>query len=267
LLEQDEDSGMSRIALPDVDNDRLLIQLGTTAPRVMGWIVSIATVLTLGVYTAFRWRTVPGSQEVSILLRKDLAQRILFVVVLALVLRIFPNLNPLRGLLAPQAAHAIESYLQYPNIYDGSINLSRYCYHPNWQEQLITLLPISSDIESCRPRPSYVPGEQIETELIWTQIEPNASPIMVQLRLLSGVSGEVWVEDALRHPGRLPTNRWLPQHYVADRYRFQLPTEIPPGAYTLAFELYNCEPSAPGLYPVCEPMDVQLTLPEPIVLD
>lgn len=266
-LEREEDSGMSRILLPDVDNGKLLIQLGTTPPRVIGWLMSFAALLTLGIYTAFRWRTVAGTQEVSILLRKDLARRVFLVVILAVVLRIFPNLNPLRGSLAPESTYAIETHLQYPNIYSGSIDLESYCYTQGWVQQMIVALPISTSAQPCRPKSSYTPGETIEVELIWTEVESNPTPIMIQLQLLSGVSDDVLVENALRNPGHLPTNRWLPGRYILDRYEFRLPVDIPPGAYTLAFVLYQCEPTAPGLYPDCEALDVQLALPEPIVLD
>ncbi len=266
-LEREADRGISQIRLPSVSNGRLLIQLGTTPPRLIGWLVSLVALLTLVGYTAFRWRTVPGSQEVSILLRRDLARRLMIVVILAVVLRIFPNLNPLRGSLAPQPTYTTQSYLRYPNIYDGTIDLVQYCYTLGDLQEVIASLPLIPSTDPCRPRSSYAPGDEIDVSLIWEQSEANAEQIKVQLRLISGVSDAILVEEALRYPGHLPTNRWQPGRYMPDWHHFQLPTDISPGAYTLAFELYRCEPSAPGLYPACETMDVQLALPEPIVLD
>jgi len=197
-LQRDETTGLMEIFLPQTSNQTLFLELSSTPPRRMGWLLTGVGFIVLGGYTTLRWRTVAGSHEDSILLRKWLARVLLVTAIFALVLRIFPNLNPLRGALTPAPEYGLEAYRQFPNVYDGEIDLTRYCYETAlWQRLNLSPMGAADDM-SCQPQPSYDAGDRVSLELIWEQRQASDEAFMVQMRLVSGATGEIWIEAERR---------------------------------------------------------------------
>lgn len=83
------------------------------------------------------------------------------------------------------------------------------------------------------------PGDVVQTRLVWTADATPARPYKVFLHLLAADGRLVAQHDAEPAGGSRPTTGWEPSELIADNHGLLLPTDLPPGDYTLRLGLYD----------------------------
>jgi hypothetical protein len=83
------------------------------------------------------------------------------------------------------------------------------------------------------------PGGVVRVALSWQ------TPVVVQdsytiFTHVVGGDGTLWAQyDSIPGGGLLPMTSWLPGEPVDDRFAIRLPSDLPPGAYTLRIGIYR----------------------------
>lgn len=93
-------------------------------------------------------------------------------------------------------------------------------------------------------------GTTTNLTLYWQAIQPTAQNHTVFIHLLDESGGYIWGQDAPPRGGTYPTQGWYAPSIIPDPHAFTLPTDLPPGTYTLAAGLY--EPSTGTRLPVVQ---------------
>jgi len=87
---------------------------------------------------------------------------------------------------------------------------------------------------------SYVDRSQpVRLTLYWQASEPVAEDLSVFVQLLDASGQLAWQTDRYPVDGFRPTSSWQVGEVISDRYAWGLPSEMPPGQYTLIAGLYN----------------------------
>ena len=92
---------------------------------------------------------------------------------------------------------------------------------------------IGHDISAKTARP----GDVVDVNLYWQAERPLDINYQVFIHLLRADGMLVTQSDKL-NPGEFPTKQWPIDKYVLDRHQLSLPTELPPGSYTIAVGLW-----------------------------
>jgi hypothetical protein len=77
----------------------------------------------------------------------------------------------------------------------------------------------------------------VDVNLYWQAVRPLDINYQVFVHLLRADGTLVTQSDKL-NPGEFPTKQWPIDKYVLDRHQLNLPTELPPGSYTIAVGLW-----------------------------
>ena len=97
-------------------------------------------------------------------------------------------------------------------------------------------------------RAEYRPGDSVYLQLWWRVTEKPGKDWTVFTHLLGPVKSDgstVWAgQDAQPGQGSVPTTTWAPGDLILDEYQLQLPTDAPPGEYSIEVGLYD--PAAGG---------------------
>ena len=83
------------------------------------------------------------------------------------------------------------------------------------------------------------PGDIVQARLVWSADATPARPYKVFLHLLDGAGNVVAQRDSEPAGGSRPTTGWSPGERVTDNHGLLLPTDLPPGDYTLRLGLYD----------------------------
>lgn len=110
-------------------------------------------------------------------------------------------------------------------------------------EGLIELLGISRD-----PSGPVAAGSSVTITVAWHALAQVDISYTGFVHLLDPSGSLVAQDDHLPQQGRHPTVDWVPGEYVVDRYRLDLPPDLPPGDYTIETGLYDAgQPGLPRL--------------------
>jgi 4-amino-4-deoxy-L-arabinose transferase-like glycosyltransferase len=89
------------------------------------------------------------------------------------------------------------------------------------------------------PGDSLVPGDILAVTLFWEARAPTTEPYKVTVQLLSDAGPPVAQHDGEPVGGFAPTTIWQPGRAVTDRHGILIPTDLPPGNYTLVVAVYH----------------------------
>jgi hypothetical protein len=85
----------------------------------------------------------------------------------------------------------------------------------------------------------FAPGDVLPVTLFWEAQAPVTERYKVTVQLLDGAGQLVAQHDTEPGDGIRPTTIWGPGQGLTDRYGVFLPTDLPPGRYTLIVGLYH----------------------------
>ena len=138
-------------------------------------------------------------------------------------------------------------------ISDQWIGVTRLYQYADWQpsERQIAHRRVAqfgslARLEGYRLTPPvdhWQPGTTVYVELFWRPTARAAESLKVFLHLLGPVGpdgGILWAQDD-RYPqgGRVSTQTWEPDSLLRDVYRLDIPSDAPPGEYTVAVGFYD----------------------------
>lgn len=83
------------------------------------------------------------------------------------------------------------------------------------------------------------PGDDIRVTLYWRAERPVAEAMKRYVRLVGADGNIVTQRDGWPVDGLYPTDRWLPQHIIADTVTLRVPHSAAPGRYQLAVGLHG----------------------------
>jgi hypothetical protein len=93
--------------------------------------------------------------------------------------------------------------------------------------------------------PVVAPGEALRMVAYWQAGRPIVENDQSEARLLDPATRQVVARDAHRHPGNVPTLRWLLGKTVRDPFLIVLPSNILPGDYLLQVTMGVCQTRDP----------------------
>ena len=83
------------------------------------------------------------------------------------------------------------------------------------------------------------PGGEIVLALQWESLQTVDSDFQVFVHLLDQAGDKMMQRDGQPVQWMRPTSSWQPGERIIDRYGFNLPADLPPGAYTVVVGLYD----------------------------
>lgn len=83
------------------------------------------------------------------------------------------------------------------------------------------------------------PGDVVQVRLIWSTDATTARPYKVFLHLLDAAGNGVTQRDSEPVGGSRPTTGWGAGEQIADNHGLLLPSDLPPGRYSLRLGLYD----------------------------
>jgi 4-amino-4-deoxy-L-arabinose transferase-like glycosyltransferase len=86
---------------------------------------------------------------------------------------------------------------------------------------------------------SFAHGDILPVTLFWEARDPISDPYKVTVQLLGDAGPPIAQHDGEPVGGFAPTTLWQPGQTVTDRHGILLPTDLPPGNYTLVVAVYH----------------------------
>jgi hypothetical protein len=81
------------------------------------------------------------------------------------------------------------------------------------------------------------PGDTIDLSLYWRAARALDIEYQVFVHVLDA-SGQLVAQSDKLNPGEFPTHRWPLDKYIPDAHRLTLPSDLPPGEYSVATGLW-----------------------------
>ncbi|OGO04419.1 MAG: hypothetical protein A2Y73_00090 [Chloroflexi bacterium RBG_13_56_8] len=88
---------------------------------------------------------------------------------------------------------------------------------------------------------TFTAGEPVSLALYWRARELIYEDYTVFVHVVDGENRLVTQQDSIPLQGRLPTSLWLPGIAVRDEYLVALPSDLPPGEYSIVMGLYRSD--------------------------
>ncbi|MCC6801474.1 MAG: hypothetical protein IT319_01220 [Anaerolineae bacterium] len=208
-------AGLIDVNLPNAVRGELIVSLGTTVPRTIGWLLTWLNFILLGIITLYRSRRGGEHHELLELLPRTEARLLgglLGGAAAVLALFVLP-FAPLAT--EPQPKTTLAGSATIDNRSDAGLEVLAY--------QLGAT--------------HYHPGDTIDLTLYWHTLRFLTDNYRVRVSLLDLTTGDYRLPNAPRTPGDYPTARWLPRLFVTDPYRIALPVDFPTGTYSPALEV------------------------------
>lgn len=215
------DSPFALIPLEAGERGELVITLGTTPPRALGWVLTWIGLGGVGALLIRRPRAVDDDLADFPLLTH--AETRLFTVLLigvCLLLalaRTQPDLARLLGWL--------------PEPGSGLVHAQPRALSTDAGLQLIGMQAAARD---------QMPEHSFTVTLFWRALRRIDLPYRVQMALRDATTGRILFTLPVRHPGHLPASRWLARRYIRDVWQITLPAGIAPGTYDLVVSAFTC---------------------------
>lgn len=86
----------------------------------------------------------------------------------------------------------------------------------------------------------YRAGDRLRFTVYWRALRGLPDNTRVVAHLYDINRRARWAFMPPRHPGGVPTRRWLLGRYVSDHHALTLPSNLLPGSYRIALEVYTC---------------------------
>jgi hypothetical protein len=207
--------GLITVSIPATTGE-LSVWMEGTPVRYLAWVITLAGGV-LSLLAARQLRPSPGAHTLpmSLLSRGEATS-------LALALTLFAGVTLWTGLRANSAVStSAEGLAATPlaRTLSGGIRLLGYD------------LP-SGEAQS---------GDQIRLALFWQVTDAIPDNRQSQVQLVSADGGQIVAGSAHRHPGGVPTSRWLPADVIRDDFALALPPDLKPGSYHLAVRIDPCD--------------------------
>lgn len=216
-IEPDSATGLFTVDIPSANSATLTVFLGTTPIRTVAWIVSFGA-LALLIVAALRRFAQPQEQFVELTLLTLPQARFT-----AIIVAIGGGFMLLLNAAAPSSLTAPPGYAL-----DGSTPLRA--------RTEVGLEALAYRLENRQ----VAAGGTAALTVYWRALRFLPANYRTQVLLQDLTSGERLSLSDPRHPGHYPTQRWLTNRYVTDRYRLTLPEAAAPGGYTLSLEVFDC---------------------------
>jgi hypothetical protein len=94
------------------------------------------------------------------------------------------------------------------------------------------------------------PGEEVRLTLFWRAEQPLSENYQSEVALWDSATGQQLAAAAHRHPGKIPTLRWLPGTLVRDEFVLTVPPGTPPGNYAIQAAIRPCDSLTPLPCPI-----------------
>ncbi len=193
------------INLANPDRGELVIALGTTPPRLMGWIITLVSCALLLLITFWRYRQ-PQLQYIDIDQLSDDEARSGGLLLIGLL---FALAFLATGIFKAPSGYALNASVSVRAQTDTGLELLAY-------------------------QMDRTGDDALRLTLYWRTARFLPDNYQVRLSLLNTQTLAETLVAPARSPGGYPTRRWLTNLYVADRYEFDVPSE---GIDTLAVEV------------------------------
>ena len=193
------------------------VEFGTTPPRTLGWIISGFSLLLILVVA---WRLRMGGMSVGKFITYDWKAQLgadLPVIAIAGGLTAFVLFLQPMGLF-------------HKNSQGRDLDVDARPIYANFGDQ-IALLGHTEVGESAAP------GSVVELTVFWRALRELEIGYQSFVHVLDS-SGNLVAQSDKLNPGDFPTNRWPTDKYVPDTHRIVLPSDLPPGEYTIATGLW-----------------------------
>jgi len=219
-IERNLETGLMRFTLPENSSGLLIIQWVATPIQRFAWVLSAVALCTIVIVLWRRWRQPHTYYDNSHLLsRWDARYLLMALLVIATLIILVRSTNAFDN-RQPTAGSDLERAIFTRTPTEAHIQL--LAYH----------------ISETRLHP----GSTIDLTLYWqaSQAIDQNYHVNLILREIGNLQPNT-IRIAQRPPAFVPTQRWLPNRYVADRYRIQLPGDIATGPYNIDMQLLPCD--------------------------
>lgn len=216
LLVTESSRHLLSISIPANTDTSAIIRFSTTVTTAVAWIVSIGTVIICGFLWWYRWRTIEGDYDTSILLSGTATSLLLAILVIFTVLRVVAPSIP-SNILAPATQYTMADSLFVQTNFNSNFQLFAY----------------------NNPTRTYQQGDIVQIRTFWSINSPTDSHYLVQLHLRDSDEDEILYESGYTHVGHFPTNRWQATSIVTQNFVFNIP--VGQGEYFIAFDVYECK--------------------------
>jgi hypothetical protein len=220
-LQTSETNGLIQLTIPPTYDGELVIVLGATPLRQTAWIISWSMFVFLLLGTLVRSRrqrniTYDNQELISV---EETRLLTLILIGFFLCILMFATEN------SPYTLHSRPGHLL-----DGSIELS-------------TRTTTGLEALSYRlDKRNYQAGQSIDFFIAWRTSRKMLQNYSVRVYLQEANQEIYWAQSQAHYPGSYPTRRWTTNRYVRDSHNISLDSEMIPGTYQIAVEVYNCDP-------------------------
>jgi hypothetical protein len=218
LVHRDPSSGLINLEIPTATSGELVLTLGTTPLRTGAWLLAQVSLGVAILFTLQRFnRSVDTYEELKLLTTTD--AKYLGVIVIGLTIVILL-------VAAPGASFHLAA-------------------RPGYELQGSTRLQSRTDVglEALAYRlddTQYSVGETISLSVYWRALRFLPTNYRTQVSVIDPSTAEPVITTTLRHPGGYPTQRWLTNLYVTDRFEIDILNSVSEEYYVLGIEVFNC---------------------------
>jgi hypothetical protein len=212
-LQDAPDTGLLELIVPNGINSDIIISLGSTPPRTIGWAASTVALVMIALLMRLR-----RSNTEAYLADYRLLSR--------------------REQFATTAAWLVSALVVWVALAGGFGGLRAA---PGSNLSGSDPLRISTDagIEAVAYETSRA-GIDVQLIVRWRALRALDQNLRVQVTLIDPTSSAVLTQSTIQHPGTYPTRRWLPNRYVSDRQWLQLPVSASALPVAARIEVYDC---------------------------
>jgi hypothetical protein len=217
VLQPEPSTGLMTIDVPSGTND-ITIELGSTEPRLAGWLIAAGGVLLIGALAYFSRRTTPILLDDHAPLSLEESRLIAIIAVtfaILLALFAFP-FSPARIGTLPGRDLAGSTTLRIGS--DAGLEAIAFQLNGHTLNR----------------------GSTLDLTTYWRTLRQLDFIYHARVSLLSRATGTPVTTGNLHVLGDYPTPRWLSDFYVQDRSWLVIPDDLPPGEYDLALEVFPC---------------------------
>lgn len=219
-LNPSDQDGVIIVQLQAEEGDTLLLHLGTTPARMLGWLLSYGALFALLIVSWRRWLMREPAFDESLLLQRWESRYLGLVLALLIGVIILKNYSDVLN--------------NYETIRGSNLLLTeRLEVDTSSNEMSLVGINLSSHIWQ-RNRPTYALFH-------WRINQPPRYDYLLQLELYDPVSERSWVVSEARLLANYPTRRIPSETFIEDRIDIVWPIDLPAGGYTLEMQVLLCE--------------------------
>jgi hypothetical protein len=213
-------TGLIDILVPVVRSGNLVIELGSTPLRRIGWLAAGVSALLLGLGVLLRLRNQQPVFYDNLHFISVREARLLFILAAGMLITVLAFATP----DSPFTLHARPG-----NTLDNTHALKARV--GGGLETISYAIPDDT---------TYNHGDTLDVMIAWRTIRPLVQNYSVRVYLRDVAQGLRWLPTPLHYPGGYPTRRWIEGRFVRDEYQIEIADTLPPGAYQIVIEVFTC---------------------------